>query len=727
MGMRTLLIDNYDSFTFNLFQLVATVVGEPPLVVRNDDWQTWKSFTPGSFDAIIISPGPGTPTCAEDFGISSPALQLEVPLLGVCLGHQGMCASEGAEVVRAPEPMHGRTSPVFHSGQGIFRGLPSPFSAVRYHSLLVDDVPAVLTVTATTSSSAGGIVMAVEHAIKPQWGVQFHPESILTEHGAHLLGNFFMLARDRRSLAVQPPKNEPPSPMPASAANGSRLAAQMRAQPAEDTELLIRRVPTGASAQMLFELLFADQQPSFWLDSSAELSADSRFSIVGGMGPLGEWVTAEAGKGAVSVTTPDRSVTEVSVDMFDYLSAQLAARQLPPTGLPFEFSLGYVGYLGYEMKADCGGEKSHATDLADAAFLFCDRAVVLDHETNEAWILSLSTDAAREQALAWLDEAERAVRLPARPSMPCGQPAPRVPAPVNVAPRHSRERYAELVEECLEEIRAGESYEICLTNTFTVSAAVDPLETFRILRRTSPVPYGAYLSFPSAAVLSASPESFLRVGPDGRVRTKPIKGTRPRGRTPEEDAALADELATAEKDRAENLMIVDLLRNDLGMVADVGSVKVTRFFDVESFATVHQLVSTVEARLSPGFTAVDCVRAAFPGGSMTGAPKHRTMQIIDQLEGGSRGIYSGALGYFSLTGAADLSIVIRTLIVYPDHITVGAGGAIVALSDPGAEVEEMLVKARAPIAAALAAATGTAAADSSGVLVDSPEGPVTRP
>ena len=725
--MSTLLVDNYDSYTYNVFHLLAAVSGEEPIVVRNDV-VSWRALSRWDFDAIVLSPGPGRPERWHDFGVCSDILRLsEIPVLGVCLGHQGMCASEGAVVVRAPEPMHGRTSLVYHSGEGIFRGLPSPFSAVRYHSLLVDGIPAVLNVTATTSSTIGRIVMAVEHAIKPQWGVQFHPESVLTEHGAHLLGNFFALARDRRSLAVQRPKNEPPPPLiPASAAYGSRPAEPMRTQPTENLELLVRRVPAATSAQTLLERLFTNHRPSFWLDSSAELSADSRFSIVGGIGPLGEWVTAEAGKGAVTVTKADGSATEVPADMFGYLSAQLAARQLPPAGLPFEFSLGYVGYLGYEMKADCGGEKVHATDLADAAFLFCDRAVVLDHETSEAWILSLSTAAAHEQALAWLDEAERAARVSARASMPSGQPVPRVPASIDVVPRHSREHYAELVEECLEEICAGESYEICLTNTFTVSATIDPLETFRVLRRMSPVPYGAYLSFPGAAVLSASPESFLRVTTDGRVRTKPIKGTRPRGRTSEEDAALADELATAEKDRAENLMIVDLLRNDLGMVAEVGSVKVTRFFDVESFATVHQLVSTVEARLSPGFTAVDCVRAAFPGGSMTGAPKHRTMQIIDELEGGSRGIYSGALGYFSLTGAADLSIVIRTLIVYPDHVTVGAGGAIVALSDPGAEVEEMLVKARAPIAAVLAVATGEAV-DSSAVLADSGEGPVICP
>jgi para-aminobenzoate synthetase len=372
------------------------------------------------------------------------------------------------------------------------------------------------------------------------------------------------------------------------------------------------------------------------------------------------------------------------------------------------------------MKADSGAEKLHATDLPDASFVFCDRAVVLDHETGEAWILTLSAGADRQQALAWLQEAERTVRQPPTEGMPSAAPTAVIPQSVDVIPRHSDERYRDLVLECQEEIKAGESYEICLTNEFTVTAAVDPLETFRVLRQVSPVPYGAYLSLPGAAVLSASPERFLRISADGHVQTKPIKGTRPRGATPEEDAALIHDLATAEKDQAENLMIVDLLRNDLGVVAEVGSVHVPKLFAVESFATVHQLVSTVEARLSPEFTAVDCVRAAFPGGSMTGAPKLRTMQIIDRLEAGSRGIYSGTIGYFSLTGAADLNIVIRTLVVYPDHVTVGAGGAIVSLSDPQDEVDEMKVKARAPISAVLAVATGTAP-NPLAVFADSPE------
>jgi len=224
------------------------------------------------------------------------------------------------------------------------------------------------------------------------------------------------------------------------------------------------------------------------------------------------------------------------------------------------------------------------------------------------------------------------------------------------------------------------------------------------LRRISPVPYGAFLRFPGVAVLSASPERFLTVDPYGAVESKPIKGTRPRGATPAEDEELRADLLGREKDRAENLMIVDLVRNDLNTVCEVGSVHVPRLFHVETYAPVHQLVSTIRGRLRPGVSAVGCVRAAFPGGSMTGAPKIRTMEIIDRLERGPRGVYSGAMGWFSLSGAVDLSIVIRTLVAADDRVTFGVGGAIVALSKPEEEFEEIVVKSRAMVAAVAATA-----------------------
>jgi para-aminobenzoate synthetase len=268
--------------------------------------------------------------------------------------------------------------------------------------------------------------------------------------------------------------------------------------------------------------------------------------------------------------------------------------------------------------------------------------------------------------------------------------------------RHDQEAYLKLIDECRREIRNGESYEICLTNMLSVEVSIDPMRLYRHLRRISPAPYAGLLKFPDLAVLSTSPERFLTIASNGIVESRPIKGTRRRGSTSNEDDALRHELQQSEKDRAENLMIVDLVRNDLNSVCEIGSVHVPRLFGVESYAFVHQMVSTVSGSLRVGVSAVDCVKAAFPGGSMTGAPKIRTMEIIDRLEAGSRGVYSGTLGYFALSGAIDLSIIIRTIVVTPKQLSFGVGGAILAQSDPESEFEETLIKARAMIAAVAA-------------------------
>jgi para-aminobenzoate synthetase len=360
--------------------------------------------------------------------------------------------------------------------------------------------------------------------------------------------------------------------------------------------------------------------------------------------------------------------------------------------LPFDFALGWVGYTGYELKAECGGRLVHRSENPDAAMIFADRGLAVDHLTGTTYLLALVDPADDTGARAWLRHTAARLRALAGAS-PWSVGHPLTLGEVSL--RHDRSQYLELIAACHRAIKEGESYEVCLTNMVLGKATIDPWPAYQLLRAQSPAPFAAWLRFADLFVLSTSPERFIRVSRHGVVESRPIKGTRRRGSSAEQDRLLREDLAASDKDRAENLMIVDLVRNDIGSCAQPGSVHVPSIFAVESYAHVHQLVSTVRARLRSGVTAVDCVRAAFPGGSMTGAPKLRTMQIIDDLERGPRGIYSGALGYFSLNGAADLAIVIRTLVITPDKVSFGVGGAITALSDDAAEFEETIIKASA--------------------------------
>jgi para-aminobenzoate synthetase len=380
--------------------------------------------------------------------------------------------------------------------------------------------------------------------------------------------------------------------------------------------------------------------------------------------------------------------------LFAYLARELARLHTASPELPFDLNGGFVGYLGYECKADCGAAAAHRAELPDALLLLADRIVAIDHELGETHLLALCDGEPAEARAAerWIEETAAALgRLPALGEPPL---ADHEQAALEFRLQRGREHYLANIETCKALLAAGESYEICLTNTIALPAPPDTFELYRVLRRVNPAPYGAYLRMQEGAVLSSSPERFLRVRRDRSIETKPIKGTARRARSDDEDALARDRLARSPKDRAEHLMIVDLLRNDLGRVAQVGSVHVPTLMDVESYETVHQLVSTIRGRLRHDVDVVDCLRATFPGGSMTGAPKLRTMEIIDALEGAPRGVYSGALGYLALNGTADLSIVIRTLVATAAGATVGCGGAIVMLSDAEDEYDEMLLKAQ---------------------------------
>ena len=623
--MRLLVIDNRDSFTFNLVDYLQRLTGRAPTVVVNDT--PWAAVDLSCFDAVVISPGPGSPANPNDLGITSKVLEeFEGPILGVCLGMQAMIHVDGGAVELAPEPVHGRLSPISHTGEELFAGLRQPCSMVRYHSLVATEIPDNWEVTARIDDSEG-FVMACRDRFRPRWGVQFHPESWESDDGLALMKNFLGLARtyweNRQPYAV-------------------------------------RVLPEAADPAVIAKRVLRDQP--WWLDVG-------RFSLLGdATGPQSRYLTFDLD------TDPG--------DLFEILQGELDRHRIPGRGIQpipgCDFALGWVGYFGYEIGQLCGAAPMPPAPGADAEFVFADRAIIIDHESDKTYLLSFVGDT------TWGDSVEQHLKVQSEVELP------QVDGGLRAV--HSREEYLDLIAAAKEKLVRGESYEICLTNRIELPRISDPLGVFTHLRQQHPSPRTGYLGYAGNQLLSTTPELFLKVDSHGQVISKPIKGTRGRGKSGPEDTAIADELRANEKDRSENLMIVDLVRNDLSRVCD--NVTVTDYCEVETYATVHQLVSTVTGQLRESNTALDAIRAAFPGGSMTGAPKYRTMQIISELEGTWRGVYSGAFGYISTNGAADLSMVIRSVVNNRHGAYYGVGGALLYLSDPVAEYEETLTKLR---------------------------------
>ena len=689
--MRTLLIDNYDSFTFNVAQALAGANGVEPIVIKNDA-MTYDELARLDFDNIVISPGPGTPGNARDFGVCGDVVRYaSCPILGVCMGFQGIALLSGARVMTAPEPCHGRGNFINHDGGDLFEGVPSPFFGIRYHSLHVPSLAG--TDLAPTAWTDDGVLMGFRHRTRPLWGVQFHPESVATEHGRRIFENFRDLSLGRvtpparRSLAAAPPSE-----------------ASDRAPDAAVREVRFRKLTDVPDPEAVFASLFAGSDRAFWLDSGAALSARARFSYMGDA-PEHALIYRSRARRLEIASPAGRRVVDASV--FDHLKAALGRERVEAGGLPFDFCGGYIGYLGYELKGECGGDYRHASDAPDAWFVRVLRFVAFDHASGECYVVAVGDRAGDDR---WIREITDRIRAAAARPAPIVSPSRRTD-PNRAAFRLEQERaeYMSRIDTALEKIRQGESYQVCLTNRARCRFDGEPFGLYRVLRRRNPAPFSAFLSGDGVSVLCTSPERFLRVGTDGSVEARPIKGTAPRLPDAEPDVRSRETLLHSEKNRSENLMIADLLRNDLGRTAETGSVHVPSLMALESYQTVHHLVSTVQSKLGDGFDAIDCIRAAFPGGSMTGAPKIRTMEILDGLESSARGVYSGALGYLSLTGAVDLNIVIRTMVIANGTLGIGMGGGIVALSDAAEEFDEAMLKAEAlmdAVDAYLASAAG---------------------
>lgn len=460
---------------------------------------------------------------------------------------------------------------------------------------------------------------------------------------------------------------------------------------------VLRQIPYAVDTEAAFVTLFGEAEAAFWLDSSSIEGGRARWSYLGDSSG-GALVEYEAEDSRLVFSDAGGTRTERG-SIFSYLDRFRAAS---PTPLPCPFQGGHVGWFGYELRTECGSHAPRRARTPDALFVRAQRFVAIDHVERRTYAIAIDEEGTADAA-RWVEETERRLLALAPPPPPAQGTADRVRFRLD----RDRETYLADVEQCLRWIREGESYQICLTAEITCEADLAPLDLYRVMRRVNPAPYAAFLRWPGGAVLSASPECFLRVETNGAVETRPIKGTIVRDPNPAIDRELSERLRTSEKDRAENVMIVDLLRNDLSRVCETGSVIVPELLIVESFATVHQLVSAVRGTLRPGAGIVDVVRAAFPGGSMTGAPKLRTLELIDELEHRARGIYSGALGWVGDDGAADLSIVIRSAVMTGNRIAIGVGGGVVAQSTPEGEFAEMLLKAQASIEAVVIAATGT--------------------
>ena len=450
-----------------------------------------------------------------------------------------------------------------------------------------------------------------------------------------------------------------------------------------------RTIADAPATDAVFAALYADSRPAVWLDSNAVGDPLSRFSFMADVSdPLSYIVRYRSQARELEILRASgRSVVRQGV--FDFLKNTLAAQRVRTPNLPLPFLGGFLGYFGYELKGECDGQYEHASALPDAYLLHVHRYLAFDHQTASCFAVTVG-DAGDEER--WLDQTTAAVRgvQGCEVERPRGQPEE-----VHFTLDQTSDAYVQCVSRALEEIRAGESYQVCLTNRIRTPFDGDPLELYRLLRWRNPAPFSAFLRTDQFSVLATSPERFLSIDPAGVIETRPIKGTTRRSRDRIDDLRLADELSRSDKNRAEHLMIVDVLRNDLGRVARFGSVHVAELMAIESHATVHHIVSSVRAELSGAYDAIDCIRAAFPGGSMTGAPKVRTMEIIDKLETSPRGVYSGALGYLSLDGAVDLSIVIRTAVIADGAISIGVGGGIVATSDPQGEFDEAMLKGAA--------------------------------
>lgn len=588
-----------------------------------------------------------------------------LPVLAIGAGYQHLAALYGHIETTSVQPVYGQSVAHQHSGTGLFADLPARAELISYHAWRLHRMDTErFSIHATDDDDA---VLAFCVNGTNHWGIHGDPAALQSTAGTTVIDNF---------LALAPVEVTPSYPVAQPAPQRRRYDLFTRTIAGElDTAATFARLQDGASA-------------AFWLDSASADRGQGECTLMGtNDGELSQTIRWNVKTNELDVLKGN-ATHRLTTDVLDYLEEYL----WEPTEKPTldGFTGGWVGYLGYEAKQATapGHQNQWEADSPDAYWIQPQAFIRYDHRNRSTILFSYHDPSLLETLEAALVFGPIAESGPTERGEAAGQW------------RLSAAEYEHRVTRIQELLHSGSAAGVCLTDTFSMDAhGIDGLELYRRLRVNNPAPYAGYLRFntfgDSLEVLSASPEKYLSIDTTGMVESKPIKGTVARSADPERDADVAASMAADAKIQSENLMITDLLRDDLASVTVPTTVHVPKLMAVESFATVHQLVTTVRGQLRPGFSAIDALKAVFPGGSMTGAPKMASLAALDGLEAGPRGIYSGAMGWIGNTNTAELNVVIRTIIIDDDQLTIGAGGAVVVGSDPVAEEQEKHLKASA--------------------------------
>lgn len=698
-----------------------TIHGSVIDIIRNDDLsiEELKCRLP-YYSAVIVGPGPGSPANEKDIGVIKHLWHLNsdhlLPIFGVCLGFQSLALEFGANLRRLKIVKHGQISRLIHKHQNLYENL-GHVDVVRYHSLhvsLEDSSSANLDRLAWTNDKEdnGIVLMAVAHKSRPFWGVQYHPESICSTHGVEIISNFWKFAESWsrvriRSMPAPHPIHPHLNSWPAVKWAITRDLASERTN--ERPALVLTEVIDSffVPAPVVHERLndIGGDHHSALLDSASD---PGRFSIIPCSLSTSQFISFKAGDDYLESRDP-KSTKRLELGgstIWEWLRNFMFSKRASHGSPHSPFWGGLVGMLSYELGAQLLVPGANEPAQDDLLMIFVERSIVLDTKNGLAYVQSIVPN-----DHAWIEGCCKVLKTTLHSYRQASQYVP-----ISVTPKDvklpEKLQYISKVQQAQHFLESGDSYELCLTarTHVTLQALPSPANQrarswslYKRLRERNRAPFSCYFRLRNTTMLGSSPERFLSFTRDGTCQLRPIKGTASKELCPSRQEA--EVALSVPKEFAENLMIVDLIRHDLYGITGT-DVLVRKLCSVEEYATVWQLVSVIEGQTVPGSGPL-VLGAVLPPGSMTGAPKKRSVEILDELEGDKRGMYSGVCGYFDVGGGGDFSVIIRSCIHRPQEISsqpagdevweIGAGGAITALSDPESEWEEMLVKLRSAL------------------------------